>query len=439
VRAALSPLLPRACAVRSLVTEHRLGVNSAPVPAHPPACSHHTTTRQNQRGNSRTLHAADVDNRKSLDSHAGDHFFGEVSECRLCRVSLSVGPDSPRGNVVCRESMRSMTCCLSCRPNATAGAQQPKITEMFTKEQLKITETCTKGTPKTALKADRVLAITKVCTDNGSQEEVEMNSPAALHCSAGTVSSLAGASPLLAEVRSARKSKLSLKRMTSPAGDGAVIREEERRAEEWRREQLREEARRRHLREEDDKRVQERWEREELLTLASSRVPKVAGGPSGSHALPHQRPPARFSCPPQEVVVETDDDDDEGTLQTSASGGQARTRGLGVRAAEPGEPGVWGGGASRQATECIHVMDSSQEECEQEEDCEPVGIGTEGARGDRRGDDDFGKTAEGAERDWEVEGDENLNGVLVEDEPDDEDLGVRYQAPQRYVSYDILH
>ena len=133
--------------------------------------------------------------------------------------------------------MRSMTCCLSCRPNATAGAQQPKITEMFTKEQPKITEmftkdqpkiteTCTKGTPKTALKADRVLPIKKVCMDHGSQEEVEVNSPAALHCSAGTVS------PLLTEVRSARKSKLSLKRMTSPAGDGAVMREEERGAEE---------------------------------------------------------------------------------------------------------------------------------------------------------------------------------------------------------------
>ena len=328
--------------------------------------------------------------------------------------------------------MRSMTCCLSCRPNATAGAQQPKITEMFTKEQPKITETCTKGTPKTALKADRVLPIKKVCMDHGSQEEVEVNSPAALHCS-GTVS------PLLTEVRSARKSKLSLKRMTSPAGDGAVMREEERGAEEWRREKIREEARRRHLREEEDKRVQERWEREELLTLASSRVPRLAGGPSGSHALPHQRPPARLSCPPQGVVVETDDDDEDGTLQTSASGGQARTRGLGERAAEPGETRVFGEGASRQASECIHVMDSSQEECEQEEDCEPIGIGTEGARGDRRGDDDFGKTAEGAERDWEVEGDENLNGVLVEDEPDDEDLGVRYQAPQRYVSYDRLH
>lgn len=413
-------MLPRACAVRSLVTKHRLGVNPAPVPARP-LCSH-DSTRQNQIGNSRTLHAAGVDNGKSLDRHAGDHFFGEVSERRLCRVSLSVAPESSRCNVIYNLSMRYMTSCLSCRPNATAGAQQPKITEMFTKEQPKITETLTKGTPKTALKADR-LPITKVCTDNSSQEEVEMNSPAALHCDAGNMSSLAGASPLLAEVRSARKSKLSLKRMTSPAGDGAVIREEERRAEEWRRDQLREEARRRHLREEEDRRVQERWEREELLTLASSFVPKLAGGPSRSHALPHQRTPARLSCPPQEVVFETDDDEEEGTLQTSPCGGQAQTR---------------GGWACRQATECIHVMDSSQEECEQEEDREPVDIGTEGTRGDRHGGDDCGKTAMGAERDWEVDVDETLNGVLVEDEPDDEDLGVRYQAPQRYLSYDRI-
>ena len=350
---------------------------------------------------SRALRAAGADHGAG---QAGDRASREVNRAPLlpCCVAARARPDSPAKSVVC-----AMTCGPSRRPDAAAGAQQPKITEMFSK-----------GTPKTVLKADKPALPTKgassspeecntqradhgwdshrvlaavVRADHGSPHEVGIPaSPAALRCGAAIVaSSPATASPsprLVGEVRSARKSKLSLKRKTSPIGSGETQREEERRAEDRRREQLREEARRRHLREEEDRRVQERWEREDLQTLASSRVP-----------------------PPQEMVVETEDEEE--------SVGQERPLAPGRREVEVG--------TSRRATECIELLDSSQEE----EEFEAAGTGSEITGRDRRAGADFGHAAHGAGRGWEVEIDEN--GVLLEDEPDDEELGVRHHPLHR--------
>ena len=82
-------------------------------------------------------------------------------------------------------------------------------------------------------------------------------------------------------------------------------------------------------------------------------------------------------------------------------------------------------GTSRRATECIELLDSSQEE----EEFEAAGTGSEIAGRDRRAGADFGHAAHSAGRGWEVEIDEN--GVLLEDEPDDEELGVRHRPLHR--------
>ena len=290
---------------------------------------------------------------------------------------------------------------------------QAKITEMFG------------GTPKTAIKNDKQAIDSQDChtssvvrwiptqkgTGHSSQEApVEFPRKLAEMCrspnsdlntsptsseefqaysdSASRQQLAAGSPAPVSAEKSARKGKLSLKRTPTadePGGMATISGGYKYTASQRQEPKIDVLARKRDVIEEEETRVQERWEQEELVTLAQSRVP-----------FSHSKISARFGDTPnhQDDIIEETDDEEEHRQQRL------------IRRIEKS-----GSAVSRQRVECIDLMESSQEQERAEAVCEAQPI-----------DDEWDY------HDGEVFVADGLrveNGVVVEDEPDEEELGVR--------------
>jgi len=216
-----------------------------------------------------------------------------------------------------------------------------------------------------------------------------------------------------------------------------LINEETLRAEQGQKERLREDERRIHMTEEEDRRVYKRWEQEELLTLCVSRVPPPSGsnigrgsgsgeggGGGGERQLGGSLIPSIPRAQPEamEEAIEETDDDDSVLEVMRAKGGSEK-----------------GGG---KVIQCIDLLESSQEQetveekadaTQSERGMEARGRAAEGGSPRRqmlatdatRWDSSWqgGQERVGDEDGWDDEWEDD--GAVVEDEPDETELGVR--------------